>query len=188
LVVVGKPRIAAAGGPINGAGGMESQSSETPHSDRKSPVLVFKRDVLAGLMFITFGTWGFIAAADLDIGTLAEMGPAYFPRIVCGILILLGVGIMFTGFLDRSTAFSEPWVLRPIVMVSIASLAFAALLERAGIVLAITATVFIGALAGERPKPLTLVALTAALILASIALFVWALGMRISVWPRFAGS
>jgi putative tricarboxylic transport membrane protein len=72
-------------------------------------------------------------------------------------------------------------------MVTIASLAFALLLERAGIVIAITATVFIGALAGERLKWLPLIALTATLIIASIALFVWALGMRIPVWPSFSG-
>jgi Tripartite tricarboxylate transporter TctB family len=148
---------------------------------------LLKRDVLAGLMFIAFGSWGLIAAADLEIGTLAEMGPAYFPRAICGILILLGVAITLTGFPKGSATLVEPWALRPIAMVSIASLAFAALLERAGIVLAITATVFIGVRAGERLKLLPLVALTAALILASVALFVWALGMRIPVWPRFPG-
>jgi MFS superfamily sulfate permease-like transporter len=72
-------------------------------------------------------------------------------------------------------------------MVSLASLAFAVLLERTGIVVALTTTVVIGVLAGERLKLIPLIALTATLILASIALFVWALGMRIPVWPRVAG-
>lgn len=149
--------------------------------------LRLRRDVFAGLLFIAFGLWGLAASYDLDAGTLSEMGPAFFPRVVSGLLIALGVGITCTGFSRNAVTLRLPWTLRPILMVTIASLAFALLLERAGIVIAITATVFIGALAGERLKWLPLIALTATLIIASIALFVWALGMRIPVWPSFSG-
>ena len=44
-------------------------------------------------MFVAFGVWGLVAAADLDMGTLSEMGPAYFPRSVSSLLILLGIAI-----------------------------------------------------------------------------------------------
>lgn len=149
--------------------------------------LRLRRDVFAGLMFIAFGLWGLAASYDLEMGTLSEMGPAYFPRVVSGLLIALGSAITCTGFFRHAAILELPWALRPILMVTIASLAFALLLERAGIVNAITATVFIGVLAGERLRWLPLIALTAGLIVASIALFIWALGMRIPVWPSLSG-
>lgn len=149
--------------------------------------MALRREVFAGLMFVAFGVWGLMAAANLDAGTLSEMGPAYFPRVLSSLLILLGLAITATGFSRNAVMLELPWTLRPILMVVIASLSFALLLERAGIVLAITATVFIGVLAGERLKWFPLIALTATLIIASIALFVWALGMRIPVWPNVSG-
>jgi hypothetical protein len=147
--------------------------------------ILLKRDVLAGLMFMGFATWGFLASGGLEMGALSEMGPAYFPRIVSSILMLLGIGIALTGFSGASPMLVKHWALRPILMILLASLAFAVLLERAGIVIAISVTVYIGVLAGERLRPLPLIALTAVLIIASVALFIWALGMQIPVWPRF---
>jgi hypothetical protein len=160
-------------------------SHEIQNAGRHTKAL--RLNVFAGLMFVTFGLWGLGAAADLDMGTLSEMGPAFFPRAVSGLLILLGLAIAATGFSRNAVMLELPWTMRPILMVTIASLSFALLLERAGIVLAITATVFIGGLAGERLKWFPLFALTTILIVASIALFIWALGMRIPVWPNVSG-
>jgi hypothetical protein len=157
------------------------------HLPTHHQAISLRRDVCAGLMFIAFGLWGLAAAYDLDMGTLSEMGPGFFPRVVSGLLILLGIGIMATGFSKNAERLELPWTLRPILMIVIASLAFALLLERAGIVLAISANVFIGVLAGERPSVPALIVLTIALIVASIALFIWALGMQIPIWPRFSG-
>jgi hypothetical protein len=171
--------------PPHEASVMSYESSNVEGRGRKGVAL--RRDVFAGLMFVAFGLWGLAAAADLEMGTLSEMGPAYSPRAVSGLMILLGLAVTATGFSKGAAILELPWALRPILMVTIASLAFALLLERAGIVLAITATVFIGILAGERLKWLPLVALTVALIIGSIALFIWALGMRIPVWPNFSG-
>ena len=145
----------------------------------------FKPDVLAGLMFVSFAAWGFIVSANLDPGTSAEMGPGYFPRLVSGVLLALGLAIVAIGALKTSPASFGHWSLRPIVLISVASLAFAALLERGGVVLAISAAVLIGAFAGERPKPLPLLALTAVLIIASITLFIWGIGIPLPIWPRF---
>lgn len=151
-------------------------------------MLRLKRDLFAGLMFVAFGGWGLLAGYDLEAGTLSEMGPAYFPRIVSCLLILLGLGIAVSGLSRDAEPIRLPWSLRPVLMITLASLAFALLLERAGIVVAITTTILIGAFAGERPGWLTLFGLIVSLIIASIALFVWALGMQIQIWPRFIGS
>jgi len=144
---------------------------------------LLSRDALAGLMFIAFAAWGFIAAADLEGGTSAAMGPGYFPRIVSSILLLLGTAILVVALWSGDALPPERGRLRPIFSVSLAGLVFAALLEKGGIIAAITAAVLIGVMAGERPRPLPLVALTGALILVSIALFIWGIGVPIPIWP-----
>lgn len=157
------------------------------HYPTHRKAIFLRRDICAGLMFVASGLWGLAAAYDLEMGTLSEMGPGFFPRAVSGLLILLGIGIVMTGFSKNAELLELPWTLRPILTIVIASLAFALLLERAGIVLAISANILIGVLAGERPSVPALIVLTISLIVASIALFVWALGMQIPIWPRLTG-
>lgn len=143
-----------------------------------------RADVLCGLMFVAFAAWGFTAAAGLDAGSAVEMGPGYFPRLVSAILLLLGLAITATGLIAAGAPPVSGWVLRPIAMVSVAALAFAVLLERAGIVIAIIAVIAIGALAGSRIELKSLALLALLLIGASIALFVVAIGIPLPIWPR----
>jgi len=144
---------------------------------------VLTRDVFAGLMFVGFALWGFWAGADLEAGTAGDIGPAYVPRLICAALLLLGLLILGVGLIQAERVPLPDWPLRPIGLVTLSCLAFALLLQRAGIVAAITATVVIGSFAGTPPRVPALVLLCAALTLACIALFIWGLGLPIPIWP-----
>ena len=144
---------------------------------------LLRRDALAGLMFIAFSAWGFAVCADLEAGTASEMGPGYFPRLVSGIVLLLGVAIVINAVREAVPLPVAAGRWRPSVCVSLACLVFAALLEPAGVVAAIAATVLVGALAGERPRAPALLALIAGLALATVALFIWGLGIPMSIGP-----
>jgi hypothetical protein len=143
------------------------------------------RDVFAGLMFIGFAAWGFWAASDLAAGTATDIGPAYVPRLIAIVLLGLGVIILGIGLLGAERRRLPAWPLRPISFVTLACLAFALLLQRGGIVLAITVTVAIGSFAGRPPHLVTLLLLDAALVIASVGLFIWGLGLPIPIWPSF---
>ena len=144
-----------------------------------------KVDVLAGFMFMAFAAWGFWASFELDPGTSVSMGPGYFPRLISGVLLALGIAIAGAGFLPAAPAVAEDWSIRPLLFVSMAALAFALLLQRAGIVIAISVTVIIGSFAGERLRPFDLLLLIGLLIFASIALFVWGIGIPLPIWPSW---
>ncbi len=144
-----------------------------------------RRDVLAGLMFIGFAAWGGWAAADLDPGTATDMGPGFFPRMLIGVLLGFGFGITVAGLLQQASDDWTEWTLRPIGLVSLAGIAFAVLLPKGGIVAAVAATTTIGSLAGGRPRPVAIVLLSAALVMAAIALFVLGLGMPLPIWPSW---
>jgi Tripartite tricarboxylate transporter TctB family len=148
---------------------------------------LLKRDVMAGLMFVAFAAWGFWAADGLDSGSWMEIGPGRFPRLLSTVLLGFGVAIAMAGLLDAAQPGLPDWSLRPIGFVTLSGLAFATLLQRGGIVAAITATVTIGSLAGIRPRPVAIILLSGALVLASIALFVWAIGIPLPVWPSWWG-
>lgn len=143
-----------------------------------------RADVLCGLMFIGFAAWGFAASRALDPGTLATMGPGYFPRIVSGILLLLGMAIVIAGLWSGAAVGLGRWALRPITFVSLSGLLFSVLLQPAGIVLSIIAVVAVGACAGNRIEPGPLALLTLLLIVASVLLFVVAIGIPLPIWPR----
>jgi len=146
---------------------------------------LLKVDVLAGFMFMAFAAWGFWASLDLDPGTSVSMGAGYFPRLISGLLLALGIAIAGAGFLPAAAAVAEDWSIRPLLFVSVAALAFALLLQRAGIVIAISVTVIIGSFAGERLRPFDLLLLIGLLIFASIALFVWGIGIPLPIWPSW---
>jgi hypothetical protein len=146
---------------------------------------LLKPDVLAGFMFIAFAVWGFVASRELDVGTSVSMGPGYFPRVISGLLLALGITIAGAGFLTPAAPFVKDWSIRPLLLVSVAALSFALLLQGMGIVIAITITVIVGSFAGERLRPFDLLLLVASLILASIALFVWGIGIPLPIWPRW---
>ena len=64
------------------------------------------KDVLAGLMFLTFGIGAAVIAQDYSLGTLARMGSGYFPMMVGGVIAVLGLAILIRALLRPES--SEP--------------------------------------------------------------------------------
>ena len=58
------------------------------------------KDLLAGLIFIGFGLAFGYATLGYQIGTALRMGPGYFPLVLAGIMVLLGV-VIFAYFYWR---------------------------------------------------------------------------------------
>ena len=56
-----------------------------------------RRDVLAGLMFVGVALFGLWLSRDYPIGTALRMGTGYVPRLLCWILLGLGVVVLVQG-------------------------------------------------------------------------------------------
>ena len=50
-----------------------------------------RKDLICGLVFVVIGLLFALGTRDLDIGSATRMGPGYFPLVLCGILILVGL-------------------------------------------------------------------------------------------------
>jgi len=55
------------------------------------------RDFWAGLMFFGIGSVAMLIARDYRYGTAVRMGPGYYPTLLGGVLVALGVLIMIKG-------------------------------------------------------------------------------------------
>src|SRR5512139_656105 len=117
-------------------------------------VRVFQRqNVLGGVLLVAFGVLGLVLGASLDMGTARRMGPGFFPRVLSWLLIAIGGAIAAQGAVAShgETATRITW--RPLVLITIAVMAFQFLIDRAGLIAATAAVVSLGAVAGRDARP-----------------------------------
>lgn len=138
------------------------------------------QDFLSGLLFIAVGAAGLWIGYDYAVGTAFRMGPGYFPRLLCWCLILLGLWISIKG-LVAGGEMPERLHWRPLVLLTLAVLAFAALITTAGLLPAAAAVVFLGAAGGPEFRWIEGVALAVVLSAAAIALFKYGLNMTMPI-------
>ena len=103
-----------------------------------------QKDVLAGLIYISFGGLMFWGALGYRLGNAGRMGPGYFPRALALIIIAIGVVSLVRGFLVRGEKIGGvAW--KPLVLILASSVLFGLLLEGAGLVVALIALVLVSA-------------------------------------------
>lgn len=140
-------------------------------------------DFTAGLFFVAVAALGFWLLRDVRLGTSMRMGPGYLPTAICW--ILLAVGLWMTGrSLVAAGAPIEPWSVRPLAFMIGALLLFALGVDKLGLFATIFLVVAIAALATGESRWREVVVAATALAAFSTALFVWALRLPISAWPR----
>lgn len=139
-------------------------------------------EVLTGVFLILVALLAFYLAWPLSSSTEVGLGPGYVPKMFAFMQLGLGALMIGNGFLQEGEA-SEPWHLRPLVLV-LASVAFFAMtIERMGLVVALTGLVLISCAANRETKFYEAVALAIGSVVVSALLFVKALGLTILLWP-----
>ena len=109
----------------------------------------------------------------LESGTAGAMEAGFYPRLVCALS-----GVLQKGELP------EEWHWWPLVMVSASAVAFAALLDVAGFAITLFAVALLASLAGRLLNLWRAAVLAGVLVAMNIALFIFALGLPLRIWPR----
>lgn len=135
-----------------------------------------KKDFWAGMMLLGIGAAAMFIARDYRFGSALRMGPGFFPSILGGILIAFGVCIMAVGLRSGEKTQSS-LSLRALVMLPLSLVLFGVLIEKAGFLPALAVLVFVSAASGREFKFVEVLLLTALLTVASVALFIWGLGL-----------
>lgn len=138
--------------------------------------LVDNRDFLAGALFLAIGGCGLFVAMSYSFGSLQDMGPGFFPRVLGVILMGFGVVTAVRGLISGDRV-DGPWGWWPLLMLSLSLLAFGWLMEHLGLVPAMLVLVVTSALAGKEFRWREVAVLAVVLCLMALAIFVWGLGL-----------
>lgn len=141
------------------------------------------QDFAAGVMFALFGAAGLWFGRNYPVGTSLRMGPGYMPWALSWLLILFGAGIAVKGAIVPGVPLTQ-WYLRPLVLVSAGLLTFAMLIENVGLPGAVIGTVIVGALGGQEFRLREVIPLAIALAIGAVGIFIYGLGLPMTIWPR----
>jgi Tripartite tricarboxylate transporter TctB family len=141
-------------------------------------------DILAGLIFVAFGLAFAATSLSYELGTPLRMGPGYFPLVLGGILVVLGLLIVGKGLVagsgDEGRLGSIPW--RALVLIVLAVLFFGLTVRGLGLVPATAVTALLTALASYRTGILAAVAIAAGLTVLCVLIFLLALQLRLPMF------
>ncbi len=159
-----------------------------------------QQDFWAGLMFIAFGLFFVVVALGTpefvdrilgtrlipgyQMGSAVRMGPAYFPTMLGGLLVVLGLIVLADSLVEEGPDVAK-FHFRPMLFLLASSLAFAYLLKPLGLVLASAALVFISAYGGHEFKWKEVAIMTVVLVIFSVLVFVKALVLPFPICPDF---
>ena len=144
------------------------------------------KDFWSGVMFAAFGLFFVVFSQRYDMGSAARMGPAFFPTMLGGLLLLLGVVTMFKGLTTKSAASKvDRFHFRPLLLVLGAVVAFGLLLRPGGLLVALAALVFISSLGSDEFRLRDVLLVTIGLAVLVLIVFIYALDMTVPVLPAF---
>ena len=144
------------------------------------------KDLLAGLMFIVIGVVFFVGAYNYQMGTAARMGPGYFPRILGGVMAVLGVIVAGIGLKNQAQWAATDgigWTRKPVIILTAAVVLFGATLPSLGMVIAIILLTIISGIAAHDKNYRELAIITVIMCLFCAAVFVWGLKLQMKLFP-----
>jgi hypothetical protein len=76
------------------------------------------KDFWAGLMFMGFGLAFTLVAQNYPMGSAVRMGPAYFPTVLGGMLVVLGGMVFFRAFVSKFAHPLKVFLFRPLLLIA----------------------------------------------------------------------
>jgi hypothetical protein len=137
------------------------------------------KDVLAGCVFVALGLlFGWNAYAELDIGTTFRMGPGFFPVMLSGLLVLIGIVVAVQSIGHEQSEISRfPW--RGLVLILLSPIVFGLTVRGLGFIPAVALVTIISAFASTRMGVLMALIITLFMTLFCTAVFLYGLGLPV---------
>ena len=136
----------------------------------------YNRDFFAGLFYIGLGAVGMWMARDYPFGSALRMGPGYFPSVLGGMMIAFGVAVMLMG-IKNNEKIKPGFSWRALIVLPIATVVFGIAMEEAGFIPALALLIPVSAAASKEFNWKEVLFLTIGLIILSLAVFIWGLGL-----------
>ena len=161
--------------------------STHPPSQHGALSILRRADVLSGLTFIGFAVFGLAVSWNYPIGTAVRMGTGYVPRLMLWILLALGLIVLFIGLRKDNHADAEqppPLQWRPLVFVPLSLIIYSlGMANDLGFIVSGMLLILVAGAAYKGARIWEVIVIAVALVFSCWAIFVWALGLVIPVWP-----
>ncbi|HWL58971.1 MAG TPA: tripartite tricarboxylate transporter TctB family protein [Paracoccus sp. (in: a-proteobacteria)] len=147
------------------------------------------RDVIGGGLLILAGAAAAVAATGYGIGSPGSIEPGFFPLLLCGVLVLVGAGIVWsgidtTGNAPRAEAVRlNPWHLWCLCVVASGFILFGLLLPVAGLFLTCFVSISVVGATSRLLKPLGALVTAFVLAVVAVVLFRYLLDLQVPAWP-----
>jgi hypothetical protein len=141
-----------------------------------------QQDFATGLLFLAIGVAAYWIGADYNMGTAQRPGTGVLPRILAWCLMGSGLLLWIKAAISEGPALSA-WAWRPLIMVTLAAVAFSLLIEPLGLVGTMVVSMTLCALGTPDTRWREFAIFTVIMLIIGLGVFIYGLGMPMKVWP-----
>jgi len=145
------------------------------------------KDFWTGLIYIAFGACAVLIAREYGMGTAFKMGPAYFPTVLGGLLILIGGVSLIRSFLKPGTPIGA-FAFKGLLLVFGVTFLFGLTVRHAGLIVALPLLVLGSGYASINFRWRPLLALAAGLTIFCFFVFLKGLGVPLPLVGPWLGG
>lgn len=146
------------------------------------------KDFWAGLLFLGLGASAIAIAlaGGYELGSARKMGPGYFPVWLGGALAATGLLLAGKGVVTEGAPIGR-WAILPLVLVTLGTALFAAIVSVVGLAPAIVVLVLVSSFASVRFHLRWAIPLALGLAAMSVLVFIKGLGIAVPIMPHLLG-
>jgi hypothetical protein len=146
-----------------------------------------EKEFWAGLIYIFFGASAIIVGRDYPMGTAFRMGPAYFPTILGGLLVVIGAVAVIRSFVVAGAPIGR-FAIRGLLFVSVSIFLFGFLVRGLGLAVALPVLVIVSAYASTKFRwgPMLIIAIGVTVF--CVVVFLKGLGIPLPVLGPWLGG
>jgi len=145
------------------------------------------KDFWTGLIYIFFGSSALIIARDYPMGTAIKMGPSYFPTVLSGLIIIIGIISLVRSFLKTGTPIGR-FTFKGLALIIASTVLFGLLVRGTGLVIALPLLVIVSAYASKDFRWAPSLLMATGLTLFCIAVFLKGLGIPLPILGSWFGG
>ena len=146
-----------------------------------------EKDFWIGVVYVAFGSAAIIVSRNYGMGTALKMGPSYFPTILGGFLIVIGVISLIRSFIKPGSPFGA-FAVKGLLLITASIILFGFIVRGAGLVIALPLLVIISSCASIRFRWKYSLVLAVGLTIFCILVFLKGLGVPLPILGSWFGG
>jgi hypothetical protein len=144
------------------------------------------KDFWTGIIYVVIGMSAIIIGRDYGMGTALKMGPAYFPMVLSGLLIVIGIISLVRSFITPGTPIGR-YAFKGLLLVTASTVLFGLVVRGAGLVIALPLLVIVSSYASKQFNWKYTLASAAGLTVFCIFIFLKGLGVPLPILGSWFG-